>query len=184
MSSPNKRRPPSRTWYAEIVIAAWTGAISATHLCDPAHPGCHGSTSGIWSPAHALPNLAEGGYVIDLRPLADHPQVSAWVFQSPLSNGQIDGEEIARLPTEVREAARDLAPGMAGDFQRIAEAMAARAGEPPDRTAGPFDAVSAASRAAYWAARGARIGRRTGGWLIWSDGARQPIETETPQKTA
>ncbi len=39
----------------------------------------------------ALRDLADGGYVIDLRPLADHPKLTSWVFHAPMSDGRIAG---------------------------------------------------------------------------------------------
>ena len=177
--SPAKRRSSSRrgkqTRYAEITLAALTGAISATHLCDPADPQSRGSTSGIWSLERALEDLAEGGYVIDLRPLAAHPQLLSWVLRAPLSNGRLEDEQIERLPDEVREAARDLMPWLGGAYQWLAFLAATRSGEPADGSAGPFDGVSAASLAAYWGSRGARIGKRRGNAIDWSDGQRQPL---------
>lgn len=170
---PSERR--RRTTYAEITIAALTGEISATHLADP-QTNIRGSTSGIWTLEKALPDLAQGGYVFDLRPLAEHPKILSWVFQAPVSNGRIDGDDIDRLPDDVRAAARDLAPWMAGDFQRLALLIANRVGEPIDGEPGPFDAVSASYRAVYWGSRGALIGRRIDKTLYWLDGKQQLIE--------
>jgi hypothetical protein len=180
-----KRRSSSgigkQTRYAEIILAALTGTISATHLVDPAHPHSRGSTSGIWPLERALADLAEGGYVIDLQPLAAHPQLLSWVLRAPMPNGRLEDEEIERLPDEVREAARDLMPWPGGEYQWLAFLAATRAGEPADGSASPFDSVSAASLAAYWGSRGARIGRRRGHTIYWSDGQRQPLAAPARQ---
>lgn len=164
-----------RTTYAEITIAALTGEISATHLVDPQTP-TRGSTSGIWTLEKALPHLAQGGYVFDLRPLAEHPQLFSWVFQAPMPNGRIEGNDIDRFPEYIRVATRDLAPWMAGAFQDLALLIANGVGEPTDGGAGAFDMVSASYRAVSWGTRGALIGRRIDSTLYWFDGKQQPIE--------
>lgn len=168
----------ARTSYAEITIAALTGEISATHLFDPTQGHtCHGSTSGIWPLERALSDLVEGGYIIDLRPLAEHPQLVSWVFCAPMPNGQLEGDEKAALSDEVRQSAREMLPGLQGTFQQLALLIAIRAGEPMDGSAGPFDTVSASYRARYWGSRGARIGKRMGRVLCWSDGEQSLIGT-------
>lgn len=181
---PSKRK--RRVLYAEITIAAWTGSISATHLFDPTSPDSRGSTSGIWSLERALTDLAQGGYVIDLRPLAEHPKLSSWVFQAPIPNGQLQGDEIERLPESVRASARDMAPWLEGEYQWLASVAANRVGEPVNASvAGPFDYVSAAYLATYWKTRGALVGMRQGQTLYWSDGREQAIDTpEKPVSTA
>ena len=126
-------------------------------------------------------DLAEGGYVIDLRPLANHPQLYHWVFCSPMPNGHIEGDEIDRFSDKEREIASELLFGLEGDFQRVAELAVNRIGEPLDGSAGPFDYVSSTYLAAYWANRGARIGKRVGNILRWSDGSEQVIGNSTQE---
>ena len=166
---------PKHTHYAEVTIAAPTGKISGRHLSDPTSGYSGGFTTGIWSLEKALANLADGGYVIDLRPLASHPDLIAWVYAAPLCNGHIEGEEIERFPQELRKTAEQMLPGLGGAFQQLAFLIAHKIGEPTDGSAGPMDEVSAAYRARYWGSRGARIGKRVGNILCWSDGAQQTI---------
>ena len=167
-----------RIQFSEVTIAAWTGEISGQHLYNPTSGYASGSTSGMHSLDRAVADIADGGYVIDLRPLADHPQITTWVFRAPMSNGRIEGEEINRLSDDVRKAAGDMASGLGGAFQDVALLAAARIGEPVDGSAGAFDYVSAAYRAVYWGSRGALIGKRVGDTLHWSDGRQQPIEAK------
>src|SRR5690242_57726 len=47
---------------------------------------------------------------MDLRPFADHPKITTWVYVAPISNGRIEGKDIDRLPENVRKAAADMAP--------------------------------------------------------------------------
>src|SRR5205814_9193973 len=96
--------------FSEVTFAALTGEASGEHLLVPG--GNRGSTSGMYGEEgreRALRDLAEGGYVIDLRPLADNPHIYRWVMQAPMSNGRIEGDEINRLPPDVRKAAGDMA---------------------------------------------------------------------------
>jgi hypothetical protein len=159
------------------VIGALFGSISAQYLYDPPDHPSQGWTTRIGSLEQALLDLAEGGYVIDLRPLADHPLLKTWVFQAPMPNGRISGDEIDRFSDEEREAARQMLSDLGGDFQKLAYLASQRLGEPLDGSAGPFDAVSASYRAAYWGSRGARIGKRVGNILYWSDGKQQAINS-------
>lgn len=166
---------------AEVTFAALTNEASGEGLVTPGSGKGSWSISGMYGESgrlRALQMLAEGGYAIDLRPLAEHPDIAHWVLRSPMPDGRIEGIDIDRLPDEVRRAAADMAPFMGGDFQSLAFMMSARAGEPPSNTreAGPFDYVSAAYRAAWWGAKGARIGRRVGDTIVWSDGSVQEIE--------
>jgi hypothetical protein len=172
-SSQQKRR-----LYAEVTIGALTGEISAEHLYDPPTQPYRGSTSHIWPLEKALEDLVDGGYVIDLRPLADHPALFSWVYRAPMPNGRLEGHEIDRLSEEVRQCASGMAGGLQGDFQKLALLMANRIGEPIDESAGPFDSVSVAYRAAYWGSRGALIGNT----LYWSDGRQQMIGDSNTQK--
>ncbi|HVB24635.1 MAG TPA: hypothetical protein VNG51_22045 [Ktedonobacteraceae bacterium] len=181
-----------RIQFSEVTIAAWTGEVSGQHLYDPRSGYASVSTSGMYGTnalQRALPDVAEGGYVIDLRPLADHPQITTWVFQAPMPNGRVEGDDIERFPDDVRKAAGEMAGpfGLQGAFQDLALLAAAKVGEPVDGSAGPFDTVSAAYRAVYWGSRGALIGKRVGNTLQWSNGTQQTIEGKvtpvpSPQK--
>lgn len=166
---------PKRPQYAEVTISASTGGIIGKHLCDPTSGYAGGYTSGIWPLEKALADLAEGGYVIDLRPLAAHPDLVVWAFVAPLPNGRIEGEHIERFPEELRETAEQMLPGLGGEFQQLAFLIAHKIEEPTDGSAGPMDSVSAAYRARYWGSRGARIGKRVGNTIRWSDGEQQTI---------
>lgn len=161
--------------YAEITIAALTGEISAEKLFDPPRFSERGSLSHLWSLERVLNDLAEGGFVMDLRPLADHPNVGSWAYQSPMPNGRIDGDEIDRLPDGVRHSAQSMLAGLDGDFQHLAFLAAHAIGEPVNGSAGPFNSVSAAYRAVYWGSRGARIGKRFHNTIVWADGETQAI---------
>jgi hypothetical protein len=162
--------------YAEITIAALTGEISATCVRQPGHSS-PASVSGIWRFERALPRLAEGGYVIDLRPLKEDQNLIRWVLAAPLPSGDIEGDEIDRLPEDVRRAAVMMFPFMEKDFHRIGFLMAVGYGKAVDRSPGAFDRVSSAVRAGWWAQKGARIGRRRGRVLRWMDGEEIAIES-------
>jgi hypothetical protein len=165
-----------QTLCALITIAAWTGEVSGTHLYDPGGMyGRGGHTEFRSGLRRALPDLAEGGYVIDLRPLANRPEIRLWQFQAPLPNGDIEGDAIGLFSDEARESAAQMQPFLSGEFGVLAGLMAQKAGEPGDGAAGPFDYVSAAYLARYWEARGARVGRRVGNVLRWRDGEAQEI---------
>jgi len=168
-TTPHKR-------YSEIRIAALTGEISADILIDDLESGVSRSVT-FQHPflEQALPDLAEGGYVIDLRPLANHPKLTTWVWQAPMPSGRIAGEEINRFSDEMREAAQSMLPGMEGTFQDITRLVVKRVGEPDDGSAGPLDYVSAYYRARWWHQHGARIGKRVGESIHWSDGTQQAI---------
>ena len=165
-----------RTPCALITIAALTGEVSGVHLYDPGGMYARGGSIEFrCNLQQALPDLAEGGYVCDLRPLAGHPHLTSWVARAPLPNGDIEGACIQRLPEPVRESASQMQAWLSDDFRAAATMMAANAGEPSDGSAGPFDHVSAAYLARYWEAKGARIGRRVGKSLRWNDGEDQEI---------
>ena len=168
----SKQREPQ---YAEITIAALTGEVSAKEFYDPPTQPSRGSVSGIWSLERAWENLADGGYVIDLRPLAPHPKLFTWVYQAPMPNGCIEGNEIDRLSAGARESAGQMLYGLQGEYQQLAFLASKGIGEPIDGSAGPFDYVSASYRAMYWGSRGARIGKRVGNAIHWSDGRQQVI---------
>src|SRR5437660_6057523 len=138
------RHQPKRTQYAEVTIAALTGEISGQHLYDSTSGYASGSTSGIWTLEEALADLADGGYIIDLRPLASHPRLIAWVFAAPLPNGRIEGEGIERFSEELRKATEQMLPGLGGVFQQLAFLITNNVGEPTDGSAGPMDSVSSA----------------------------------------
>lgn len=159
--------------YAEIVIGT-TGAVRGEGLYDPPTHNTHWSASNMWL-KRSLGELAEGGYIIDLRPLVEHPNIVSWVVQAPLCSGRIKGD-IERLPDNVRQAAREMAPFLDGDYQGLAAMAAQSVGEPEDSSsAGPFDSVSAEYLAIYWGSRGARVGKRVGDKIVWSDGDEEPI---------
>jgi hypothetical protein len=125
----------------------------------------------------ALVDLAEGGYVIDKRPLEDHPNLVSLVWLAPLANGRIEGNEIQRFSAAERESAAFMANMFEGDFQCIAKAAAAGEFDPDDqKDAGGLDYVSASYLAYYWFDHGARIGKRKGNKIIWSDGEELIIE--------
>ena len=116
-----------RIEFSLVRFSAWTDEASGEHLITPESEYAGGHTSGMYGEAgreRALRDLAEGGYVIDLRPLADQPEIVTWVTKAPLPNGRIEGTEVDRLPPEVRESAGGLAPLLDGEFQTLA-AMAA-----------------------------------------------------------
>jgi hypothetical protein len=167
-----------KSQYAEITIAALTGEISATHFYNPPSQPYRGSTSGIWSLERALVDLVDGGYAIDLRPLADHPKIVSWVFRAPMPSGRIEGDDIDRLSDEARRFAGEMGYAFQGDFQALALLMSKRFGEPLDGLAGPFDYVFSSYLATYWGIRGALIGKRVGNLLRWSDGRQQTISSD------
>ena len=132
----------------------------------------------MYSLDRAVADLADGGYIIDLRPLADHPKLTSWVFNQPMSNGRIEGNEIDRLSEDARKAAGEMVFGLEGAFKDLAMLAAAGMGKPEDGSAGGYDTVSAAYRALYWGSRGALIGRRMRNMLHWSNGREQMIESK------
>lgn len=89
--------------------------------------------------------------------------------------GRIEGEDIERFSEELRKTTEQMLPGLGGAFQQLAFLVAHKIGEPTDGSTGPMDSVSAAYRASYWGSRGARIGKRVGNSLYWSDGEQQTI---------
>lgn len=162
---------------ASITVGA-SGDVRGVHHYDPTSGYARGGSTDFRSTLQrALPDLAEGGYVFDLRPLAEYPQLTHWVFRCPLHNGDIEGEFVQRLPEPVRQAAEQLQPSLFGDMALAAMLMTtsnqeARTEKEP---AGSFDRVSAAYLAGYWRRRGARVGRRIGDLVRWEDGEIQPI---------
>ena len=176
-----------RIQFSEVTFAALTGEASGEHLVVPG--GNRGYTSGMYGEdgrSRAVRDLAEGGYVIDLRSLAHSPLIFKWVVQAPMPNGRIEGDDIDRLPDDVRKAAGEMALspfGLQGAFRDLALLAAAKIGEPADGGAGAFDNVSAQYRAAWWGSKGALIGRRVGDTLHWSNGNEQIIEaTSVPPR--
>ncbi len=169
-----------RIQFSEVTFAALTGEASGEHLLVP--NGNRGYTSGMYAEegrSRAVRDLAEGGFVIDLRPLADNPQIFKWVVQAPMPNGRIGEDDIDRLSEDERKAAGEMGRspfGLQGAFRDLALLAAAKIGEPQDGGAGAFDYVSAQYRAAWWGLRGALIGRRVGDTLHWSNGNEQTIE--------
>lgn len=121
------------------------------------------------------PYLAEGGYVIDRCPLEDHPHYSSLCLRAPICNGHIEGDDIKRLSKDAREFAATFSNHMEGAFSQLANATALGDLDAKEE-AGGMDYVSAAYLAAYWQKRGARVGKRKGNTIIWSDGEKQPIE--------
>jgi hypothetical protein len=160
--------------YAFITIAI-TGAVSGEGLYDPPAYTSKWSASNLWLKKE-LAALARGGYIIDLRPLAEHPKVISWVHRCPLPDGRIEGEDVDRFPERVRESSAELAGALDREFQLLAVMMATKFGESEDGVAGPFDKVSAAYLAHYWGSKGARIGKRIGDIIVWSDGEQQTIK--------
>jgi hypothetical protein len=184
---PKEPRRDRHVQFAEVVFSALYGEASGEHLITPESTYSRGSTTGMYGEVrriHALQDLAEGGYVIDLRPLAEHPQLVSWVMRAPMASGQMEGSDIDRLPDEVRQATGDMATGSAlpqleGAFRFLGLAAASRIFEPEEGT-GPFDYVSAPYRAAWWGSRGALIGKRVGDSILSSAGRQQAIEPFTP----
>lgn len=161
--------------YVLISLSAWTGAVHADHVSHPPEQPDHGRTIGtLWHLPGMLACLVEGGFLIDKRPLADDPGYSRWVLNEPLCNGRLSGS-IDRLSPEARQAAAQMGPWMGGEFRRLAVEMAASE-ETTDGSPGPFDRVPADVLADYWRARGARIGKRIGDSIQWSDGSVELIE--------
>lgn len=171
------------TQYALISLGI-QGSIMATLLAPR-----RGRTDHIFRLESVLPELAEGGYVIDRRCLFDHPDAISWVAKAPGCDGQIEGGVSNRLSAEARQTAAMMAPYMGGEFQRLALQMALEpvtipdenVPEEEDESAGPNDTVSAAYLARYWGKRGARVGKRVGDILEWNDGEKQQIPL--PAKT-
>ena len=159
-----------RTQYVLIRIGAWTGTITAEHKYIPDSMfGRGGYTSGYYLDS-MLSSLVDGGYVVDETPLADDPNIVSYITKSPLCTGELEGNEIERLPEAVRDSARSIGGFMEGDFQTLASMMALEYGESSDNSAGMFDRVSAEYLAIYWLQKGARIGKKYGDKLIWLDG--------------
>jgi len=91
------------TQYSKITVAAWTEEIPGTHLYNPEGMHGRGGSTRPYQLSYAVKDLAEGGYIIDLRPIADNENITHEVFQAPMPNGDIEKNDIDRLPESVRE---------------------------------------------------------------------------------
>lgn len=159
---------------ASITIAALGGhQVSASGLVNDEHPNrCSVTTytTGDEGMQRLLPDLADGGYVVDLRPLEHHKDLVHWVFGCPMANGVLGEETLSPCPGEVRKSALRMAPWLEGEFQ--AAALLTATGQMN------FDYCTEDYRARYWLARGARVGQRVGNVIHWSDGSQQQIEED------
>jgi hypothetical protein len=158
--------------HADVIIEI-DGWVSGTHLLCPEQP-YHGHTRSYGSLEDMLPSLVQGGYVIDLRPLAEHPRIVEWVVLSPMSSGYLEGDDLLHLSDEACQFGALMAQqGFDGAFQTLATSTT-RA-DASRKKPGALDYVSSAYLAATWGERGARIGQRRGDVLYWSDGSQQQI---------
>jgi hypothetical protein len=161
-------QPAPRVRYAMITISVLGNAIYGDVLIDPSSPGSSGQQE-ITSLDVGLLDLAEGGYVIDLRPLEKHPQVSRWITDEPYFNGdlgpaKLEDDTMTTSITHTRVPVRPIY-----DENKLFHGGASG-----------YDFVSASYHAEYWRTRGARVGKREGMVIKWSDGIEAPISIPVP----
>jgi hypothetical protein len=112
--------------------------------------------------------LVEGGYVVvKTAVLDDKPDLAVL---APMCRGN--------LPPGTRDAFRGaedsiVARSIAGEPENPAAPLARLMLAAP--TCGAFDEVAPDIYAAWWQAQGARVGRRRGDRIVWSDGSEETI---------
>jgi len=138
----------------------------------------HGGVSGHVANAHATitmydtrlapyyERLIEGGYAIDITMIPDDVLVPASLNGPLLDTTLADGEvDACPMPSEV------LVAGLGGAFLGLAALKVARPGW------GGLDSVSLSAYVAYWRGKGASVGQRKGGVIVWDDGHVEPFVT-------
>lgn len=166
-----------RTQYCLVTVGAWTGAIIGAHLFEPDSGYAPGGSTTFNSTdlTRALPDLVEGGYVIDERILADDPKIVQYVMQCPLCSGRLTGEK-EKVSEDMRITAAGMFPLLDGEYKSLAYLLAAGALDNEEGTTG-FDRVSAEEIAVYWLKRGATVGRKVNGEIQWLE----PLVGNSPE---
>lgn len=96
--------------------------------------------------------LADGGWVIDRAPLQEKHGAKRWALESPLVAVSLSGG--------AQETAEDLTPlALLGGSVSVHELEA--------RAERGVNVTSPAAFAAYWDGKGARVGRKVKGELLW-----------------
>lgn len=133
-------------------------------------PGRKTITSSMMNPYPFVERLVaqgeevEGAWVVDLISIADRQDFVSLVWSEPIIDADIPDEEGWRPAIlNVSESNEALANAFFGE--RGVEAL--RRSDGTQATPGPFDSVSPAYCARYWAEKGAIIGRVIGGQIVW-----------------
>ena len=107
-----------------------------------------------------LGHLVEGGWVVDKRAAQERADFVRNVVGGPMVDTRLSGADVDKCP------AIDpfFGAALAGSFGALALLKMA------DEDFGGLDHVSPEAYAAFWATRGARIGRRSGNVVRWADG--------------
>jgi len=121
-----------------------------------------------------LYRLRDGGWVIDKRLLEPTSEIIRAVISGPSLDIKLGdyGERSVFGDQERQALALMMGPGgLQGDYRAVGATILAD----PN-----FDGkmLGPAAYAEYWSRRGARIGRREGDEIVWSDGEREPVESE------
>ena len=136
--------------------------------------GAHSRLSGYENPESFQERYAKGDYkeydlggavVIDKRiPVTERPSLA---LSMPMVNVDLPKGETEPFTDKARESARYMIPGLGGSFQTLA--LLAQ-----DKTYSGLDYVSLDIYASLWRKAGARIGRFTGGRIVWINGNPPP----------
>lgn len=160
----------------EISVGALTGTVSGTFLWDDEHPGLCTFSSYDKRVYRYYAKLCDGGYVIDKTVLAEDPHIASWAWKQPLQNGRLTSDRDSVFTEEERQEVDEIfLVGLSGAFRDVALMMHFGLDKNDPGEASAFDKVSAEELAAWWMKRGARIGKRMGNTLTWSDGTQEEI---------
>ncbi len=117
-----------------------------------------------------LYHLAEGGYAIDKSgPLADNPSLAVI---SPMVGCELVGDQIDRLAIEPDNIVANALASQDDAYGHLAKLAISSS---LSILAGPFDRISPAAYAEWWAARGATVGQRHGNFVLWFGGMNTEI---------
>ncbi len=116
-------------------------------------------------------HLMEGGYLIDKSGvLSANPTLA---IDSPMCDCQLTGSTVNRIDVSP-SIVLDVIADQEGEHGALARLAKREAGNPSDHP-GPFDYVSPATYAGWWAKRGAVVGQRKGDFIEWFDGVHTKI---------
>ncbi len=147
--------------FAGIALSGWFGSARAVRFSK----GVTTSTSvssydrrfkACWA------RIEEGGYLLDKRPVGRDALVNG-VLSGPMLD--VDATETSPCP----KPSDAMVAGMEGAFGGLLAQRAA------DETWRGLDRVPMLDYLAFWAALGARVGRRIGDHIAWADGEISPI---------
>ena len=117
----------------------------------------------------AATDLSDGGWIVDKRQLANHPNAFKLVWNSPMVS--LKAASTCPKPSDT------MAAGLHGTFQAIAAYKLAK----PDWQG--LDYVGLESYLAYWQRNGARIGQRQGNSVHWTNGTITELPEPFPNGT-